>query len=206
MRPRQKEAGSEDEPTPTPSGSGDESEVQKLLAQYRDQAETIQIEPEKYVVGRNDREQFRNDPQHWINMVRPRNVPGPDGKSEVLLTNVRRNSAAAQAYGVQSNDILISINGVPVDTKEKAYNYVRKNPDLGRYKIPCSADVPELVTILVPTYEPSGPFGAKSVSEISINGPLPAIANAIHDAVGVRLHQAPFTPERVLASMRSRPA
>ena len=78
------------------------------------------------------------------------------------------------------------------------------NPDLGRYKIPCSADLRELVTILIPTYEPTGPFGAKSVSEISINGPLPAIANAVFDAVGVRLYKAPFTPERVLDAMRSR--
>jgi CO/xanthine dehydrogenase Mo-binding subunit len=56
-------------------------------------------------------------------------------------------------------------------------------------------------TILVPTWEPTGPFGAKSVSEISINGPLPAIANAIYDAVGVRLRTSPFTPERVLAAI-----
>jgi len=79
------------------------------------------------------------------------------------------------------------------------------NPSFGRYKIPCSADIPKLTTILVPTYEPSGPFGAKSVSEISINGPLPVIANAIFDAVGVRLYDAPFTPERVLEALAKRP-
>jgi CO/xanthine dehydrogenase Mo-binding subunit len=77
------------------------------------------------------------------------------------------------------------------------------NPSFGRYKIPCSADIGAIRTILIPTYEPTGPFGAKSVSEISINGPLPAISNAIYDAVGVRLRQAPFTPERVLAAIRS---
>jgi len=62
--------------------------------------------------------------------------------------------------------------------------------------------MPELVTILVPTYEPTGPFGAKSVSEIGINGALPAISNAILNAVGVRLRRAPFTPERVLEAIR----
>ncbi len=41
------------------------------------------------------------------------------------------------------------------------------------------------------------PFGAKSVGEIGINGPLPAIANAIYDAVGIRLYHAPFTAEKI---------
>jgi len=76
------------------------------------------------------------------------------------------------------------------------------NPSFGRYKISCSADIPRITTILVPTYEPSGPFGAKSVSEISINGPLPAISNAVFDAVGIRLRTSPFTPERVLAALQ----
>ena len=58
-------------------------------------------------------------------------------------------------------------------------------------------------TILVPTYEESGPYGAKSVSEICINGPLPALSNAIHDAVGVRLLCSPFRPERILAGLRA---
>jgi CO/xanthine dehydrogenase Mo-binding subunit len=78
------------------------------------------------------------------------------------------------------------------------------NPDFGRYKIPCSADLPRITTIHVPTWEPSGPFGAKSVSEISINGPLPAIANAIYDACGVRLYRSPFTPEDVVRALASR--
>jgi CO/xanthine dehydrogenase Mo-binding subunit len=77
-----------------------------------------------------------------------------------------------------------------------------QNPDYGNYKIPCAADLPRITTILVPTYEPTGPCGAKSVSEISINGALPAISNAIFDAVGVRLRTAPFTPDRVLAALR----
>jgi putative selenate reductase molybdopterin-binding subunit len=77
-----------------------------------------------------------------------------------------------------------------------------RNPGFGHYKIPSMRDLPELVTILVPSYEPTGPYGAKSVSEIGINGPLPAIANAIYDAVGVRLYKAPFTPERILRALK----
>jgi putative selenate reductase molybdopterin-binding subunit len=77
-----------------------------------------------------------------------------------------------------------------------------RNPGFGHYKILSMRDLPEMVTILVPSYEPTGPYGAKSVSEIGINGPLPAISNAIRDAVGVRLVQAPFTPERILRAMK----
>ncbi len=71
------------------------------------------------------------------------------------------------------------------------------------YKIPSALDVPHIEAILVPSEEPTGPWGAKSISEIGINGPLPAIANAIYDAVGARLVRAPFTPERVLAALRA---
>ncbi len=77
------------------------------------------------------------------------------------------------------------------------------NPNFDNYKIFSTADLPEIKTILVPTYEPTGPFGAKSVSEIGINGPCPVIANAIYDAVGARLYNAPFTPDKVLAAIKS---
>jgi len=78
------------------------------------------------------------------------------------------------------------------------------NPSLNYFKIFTTADMPEMKTFLVPTYEETGPFGAKSVSEIGINGPLPAISNAIYNAVGVRLRKAPFTPEAVLDALNSR--
>jgi probable selenate reductase molybdenum-binding subunit len=77
-----------------------------------------------------------------------------------------------------------------------------RNPDFNHYKIFSTADLPELQTILVPTWEKTGPFGAKSVSEIGINGPIPAIANAIYDAVGIRLTTSPFTAERVLNALK----
>jgi len=69
------------------------------------------------------------------------------------------------------------------------------------YKIPSALDAPHIEAILVPSEEPTGPWGAKSISEIGINGPLPAISNAIYDAVGVRMTRAPFTPERVAAAL-----
>ncbi len=79
-----------------------------------------------------------------------------------------------------------------------------RNPNLFDYKIPCAADVPPIEVVLVESYEPTGPMGAKSVGEIGINAPIPTIASALYDAVGIRLTKTPFTPERVLAAIRER--
>ncbi|MCX5788309.1 MAG: molybdopterin-dependent oxidoreductase, partial [Elusimicrobia bacterium] len=78
------------------------------------------------------------------------------------------------------------------------------NPSFRNYRIFTAADTPPIKTILIPSYEPNGPFGAKSVSEIGINGPLPSIANAIYDAVGVRLTEPPFTAEKVLEALQKK--
>jgi CO/xanthine dehydrogenase Mo-binding subunit len=77
-----------------------------------------------------------------------------------------------------------------------------RNPDLARYKIPGWADTPPIRVILMDSYEPTGPMGAKSIAEIGINAPIPTIANAIYNAVGVRLTETPFTPEKVWRAMR----
>ncbi|NUP89013.1 MAG: molybdopterin-dependent oxidoreductase [Candidatus Sumerlaeia bacterium] len=79
-----------------------------------------------------------------------------------------------------------------------------RNDSFADYKIFTSLDAPPIRTILVKTHEPTGPFGAKSIAEICINGPIPAIANAIADAVGIRLRRSPFTPERVLEALRAK--
>ncbi len=76
------------------------------------------------------------------------------------------------------------------------------NTSFGNYKIFNAYDLPEIKTILIPTYEPTGPYGAKSVSEISINGPAPAIANAIYDAIGIRFFKLPITPEKVFKALK----
>ena len=76
-----------------------------------------------------------------------------------------------------------------------------RNADLARFKIPTAQDVPPIHVILVDSFDPTGPMGAKSVAEIGINGPIPTIANAIYDAVGIRLKTTPFTPERVFEEL-----
>jgi putative selenate reductase molybdopterin-binding subunit len=77
-----------------------------------------------------------------------------------------------------------------------------QNRNFWNYKIYTIRDIPAIETIVLESYEETGPFGAKSVGEVAINGPLPAIANAVYDAVGVRLYETPFTPEKVLEKIR----
>jgi putative selenate reductase molybdopterin-binding subunit len=78
------------------------------------------------------------------------------------------------------------------------------NPSFLDYKIFDAKDMPKLTTILVETDEPLGPYGAKSISEVPINGPAPAIANAIFHAIGVRFYKLPIRPEDVLSALREK--
>ena len=71
------------------------------------------------------------------------------------------------------------------------------------YNIYTAADMPELKSFLVETYEPTGPFGAKAIAEIPINGVAPAIANAVYNAIGIRFRDLPITPEKVLMAIRN---
>ncbi len=64
------------------------------------------------------------------------------------------------------------------------------------------ADLPVQQVIFVEDHEPTGPFGAKAIAEICINGPAPAVANALADAAGIRLRETPLSPDRVLAALR----
>ncbi len=78
------------------------------------------------------------------------------------------------------------------------------NPGMLEYRSPSSVESPEVEPIIVESIDPEGPFGAKECSEGSLAATIPAIANAIYDAVGVRMHESPFTPERVLAALRAK--
>ncbi len=75
------------------------------------------------------------------------------------------------------------------------------NPDFLDYRLFTAADMPQIETVLIEPDDPEGPFGAKGVGEMGATPVAAAIANAIYDAVGVRLTQLPMTPERVLAAL-----
>ncbi len=79
------------------------------------------------------------------------------------------------------------------------------NPGFTDYKIPTACEMGFPIDLhFVETNDPSGPFGAKGVGEPGLVPTAPAIANAIHDAVGVRITDLPITPERVLAALRAK--
>ncbi len=70
------------------------------------------------------------------------------------------------------------------------------------YNILSSADMPKVEVIIVETEEPTGPFGAKGLGEPTLICTAPAVANAIYNAVGVRIKELPITPEKILESLR----
>lgn len=79
------------------------------------------------------------------------------------------------------------------------------NPSFVDYKMPLSMDMPPIRTIILETApDPGGPWGAKGVGEDPIIAIGPAIANAIHDAIGVRFRHYPITPENVLDALRAK--
>ena len=72
------------------------------------------------------------------------------------------------------------------------------------YHIPTRAEVGELVTEFADSYEPTGPFGAKSVGEIGIDTPPAVLCNAVYNAFGVRVHHLPITPERIFKAVKEK--
>ncbi|MGH7076638.1 MAG: hypothetical protein ACREFU_00925, partial [Acetobacteraceae bacterium] len=74
------------------------------------------------------------------------------------------------------------------------------------YLMPGPADIPEYDAMVLERPAASGPFGAKGIGEMTANSPIPAIANAIFDACGVRIDELPITPEKILRALdRARP-
>ena len=80
------------------------------------------------------------------------------------------------------------------------------NPNLTDYKIPPAADVPEITPIIIETHDQTGPFGAKGIGEAALMGAAPAVANAIFDAIGVRVTELPMTAEKVLKAIQEKRA
>ncbi|HSQ63277.1 MAG TPA: molybdopterin cofactor-binding domain-containing protein [Polyangiaceae bacterium] len=77
-------------------------------------------------------------------------------------------------------------------------------PNLLDYRIPTSLDVPDVASFIVESNDPEGPLGAKEAGEGPLHSSIPAVANAIYDAVGIRLDRLPFTPGRVLAALQKK--
>ncbi len=76
-------------------------------------------------------------------------------------------------------------------------------PSLLDYRIPTTLDTPELTSLIVESVDPEGPYGAKEAGEGPLHPSVPAIANAIYDALGIRCDALPFSPPAVLGLLRS---
>jgi 4-hydroxybenzoyl-CoA reductase alpha subunit len=83
---------------------------------------------------------------------------------------------------------------------------VHKFPSMLEYKSPTALDMPEVITELVENPDPRGPFGAKEVGQGPLLPVMPAVANAVYDAVGVRIDEVPITPEKIVKALEARAA
>src|SRR5207237_2549505 len=83
---------------------------------------------------------------------------------------------------------------------------LHKKPSLLDYKLPTSKDTPELEAILVETIDSEGPYGAKEAGEGPLNPLIPALANAVYDAIGVRFDATPITRDKIIRALSQRPA
>ena len=78
-----------------------------------------------------------------------------------------------------------------------------KIPSLLDYKLATTLDTPEIETILVEIPDQEGPFGGKEAGQGPLNPVIPAIANAVYDAIGIRIDEVPITPDKVLKALRA---
>lgn len=85
-------------------------------------------------------------------------------------------------------------------------NVVHKTPSLLEYKSLTTLEMPDVITYLIEDPDPNGPFGAKEVGQGPLLPIMPAVANAVYDAVGVRIDEIPVTPDKVLKALRDRAA
>ena len=78
------------------------------------------------------------------------------------------------------------------------------NPNFLNYRIPTALDMPPIRSVLVEPIDPAGPFGAKGVAEPAMTPTAVCIANAVYNAVGVRIKELPITPDKILAALKAR--
>ena len=79
-------------------------------------------------------------------------------------------------------------------------------PSMLDYKSPTFLEMPEIETILIETNDPAGPYGAKEVGQGPLLPVIPAVANAVYDAVGVRIDETPITAEKIFKALRQKRA
>lgn len=132
-----------------------------------------------------DKETFEIDILHYVSVVDCGTTINP------MLAKGQVDGAIVQGLGMAHfEDVKYAKNGRMISN------------DLLNYKIPTRLDVKKLTTVFVDSYEESGPFGAKSVGEIGIDTPPAALANAVYNALGVRITSLPITSEKIFKEIR----
>ena len=123
-----------------------------------------------------------------------------------IAHDVGRSINAAAVIGQVEGSIYMGLGEALME--EMAYRgdlkVVHKIPSLLEYKSPTTLEMCDVVTYLVEDPDPNGPFGAKEVGQGPLLPVMPAVANAVYDAVGVRVDEIPITPEKVLKALRKK--
>src|SRR4051812_17711155 len=123
-----------------------------------------------------------------------------------IAHDVGRSINSATVIGQVEGSIYMGLGEALME--EMAYrgnrNVVHKIPSLLEYKSPTTLEMCDVITYLVEDPDPNGPFGAKEVGQGPLLPVMPAVANAVYDAVGVRIDEVPITPEKVLKAMRAK--
>ena len=109
----------------------------------------------------------------------------------------------AQVRGQVDGGVAMGIGFALTENFHVDDNGVMVNPNLRNYRIPTFADVPRTELLLVKSTDSVGPMKSKGMAECCINPVAPALANALHDATGVRYRDLPLTPERIYARLPS---
>ncbi len=131
---------------------------------------------------------------------------------EILVVNYWEAGDCGQAINPQSvegqveGSIVMGMGQALFEQVRVAEDGRLLNPNLHDYKVPTAADLPAIRTHIVDSYDPDSPFGAKESGEGPIQPVIPAILNAIYDAIGVRFTEMPVTPEKVLEALERRKA
>jgi CO/xanthine dehydrogenase Mo-binding subunit len=121
-----------------------------------------------------------------------------------IAHDVGRCINAATAMGQVEGSVYMGLGEALMEemTYRENRQVVHKFPSLLEYKSPTTLEMCDVITYLIEDPDPNGPYGAKEVGQGPLLPVMPAVANAVYDAVGVRVDEVPITPEKVLKALR----
>lgn len=106
--------------------------------------------------------------------------------------------------GQTEGSVYMALGEVLMEEQVFRKSGLHKIPSMLEYKSPTTLETPEIETILVETNDPEGPYGAKEAGQGPLLPVIPAVANAVYDAVGVRIHEIPITGDKILRALEGR--